>query len=174
MCVCARDIICEWANGGNTVRATEQQETRSSPVLTASIMLLRAYSSFSFFMWLHRAVHICSLVSVLVNYTIFFSCHSRHQLAPLSRLYIWTASNLVLCCSEHDVNLSWLDKGRKCFTLGSSLNVHLVLLNQEWIWQCASWLVIEMVFITVVGLSGKGTVWGKEIKDVCLGCTWIS
>lgn len=60
-------------------------------------------------MWLHAAVRICSLVAVLVNYAICVSCHSRHQLAPLSRLYIWTASNLVLCSSEHDVNLSWLD-----------------------------------------------------------------
>lgn len=97
-------------------------------------MPLCAHSPFSLFIWLHRAAHICSFAAVLVNYAICVSCHSRHQLAPLSRLHIWNASNLVLCCWEHDVNLSWLDwKGGNVPTLGSLLTVHLGLLNQEWI-----------------------------------------
>lgn len=59
-------------------------------------------------------------------------------------------------------------KGRKCSTLGSSPNAHLVLLNQEWI----SHIVLRDYWLKcfVVGLSAKSTVWGKEIKR-CL--SWM-
>lgn len=121
-------------------------------------MLLCAQSPFSLFIWLNRAVHICILVALLVNYAICVSCHSRLQSAPLSRLYVWTASNLVLCCSEHDVNFSmtWLKGMRKYSTLRSSLIAHLgISKSKRIIRHCASWLQFELAFTTVALLSIK-------------------
>lgn len=132
-----------------------------------------AYSPFSLFIWLHEAVPICSLVAVLVNYAICVSCHSRHQLAPLSRLYIWTASNLVLCCSEHDANLSWLD-----WKEGNVQRCELAYFS-PWAFKssmiirhCASWIQTQMIFIhcCLIMWRKKNTdIWWKETKDTLSG-----
>ena len=55
-----------------------------------------------------------------------FSCRSRHQLAPLSRLYIWNALNLLVCRSQLDANLSRLQAERKCLTVWSLFAAHLL------------------------------------------------
>lgn len=101
---------------------------------------------------------------VLVNYTICFSCHSRHQLAPLSRLCIWTASHVVraarnMSCVCHDST-----ERRKRSVWGSLIIAHPGLLHQAWI---SDTVLHEMLFISCAGLSVKTILHHRKgIKNV--------
>jgi len=117
-------------------------------VSAASITLFREHSPLNLFIWFNEAERLRSSVAVRVNYAICFPCHSRHQLAPLSRLYIGTASIFgpaLLSGTRCKAVTTPLLRGRENVGRGGKwLIAHLGAFKSGIIIRhCASWLRIE-------------------------------
>lgn len=133
-------------------------------------------SSFTLFLWLHRAVHVfgfggcsCKLYNLLF---VPQQASISTSLTPLHLNRIKFGSVLLGTCCEFVMTQL---KGRKCSIRESLIIAHLGLLNQDWI---SDIVLDEMVFIRFCfffRILWK-TILQRErgIKKVfCFGCTWI-
>lgn len=151
-----RDILkSKWADGANLLKPRVRRHHSS------------CFSPFSLFTQLRGALQVCCLLSILVNYAICVLCRSRHQLALLSRLYIWTASIWFLL-----LNMMWIcHESSRMFDSGGvrwwlTLGFCKCKMNR---WYCVEWLQIKVVFIAGAGLSANAAAWRNVRKEIwCL------